>query len=312
MATFAIPIFFFFSGYLFFKTGKISPDVYLGKIGRRLQSLFIPYILWNLLYLLLAIIVGLFTNRMPILGIPMDQMTFLDGLKAFWNIAWSGGTTIAAPIAVPLWFVRDLMVVMVCAPIVYLVVKWFIILSGKRPIERYLLFIAVVFAFGYWPDITGLNADGWLFFSYGAYFGIRKKEFIVAMKPYALPTFIILVLLIVIEQWWPTTFVYRMEHVVALIFTISFTTNMILAGTFYVKDMGLSISSTFVFAFHYLVLGSIVALIGWGVTSPYSWWLALIIYFLSITLTVFICLLVYWLMRTRLPLTTYILMGGRR
>ena len=312
IAPIANSFFFFISGYLFFKTGQFALDIYLKKLFRRMQSLFVPYLLWNLIYLLLAIIVGLFSARVPILGIPFDQMSFTDGLKAFWNISLiEGGSAITAPIAVQFWFIRDLMVTMICSPLIYFLVNWFIILAGKRPLVRYLLFVAVIYALGYFPQITGLNPECLLFFSYGAYFGIRKKEFIVAMLPYALPAAIVLGIFILLEQWWPCEFVYRMEYVVGLVFGMSLTTMMVRAGTWYV-NMTLSTGSFFIFAYHYLFLGFVVRFLSSGIFVPHSSWLAILIYLLSVTLTVLLGLLLYWLMRTRLPFTTYILMGGRR
>ena len=312
IAPIANPFFFFIAGYLFFKTGQFSVDIYIKKLIRRLQSLFVPYVLWNLLYLLLAIIIGLFTSKVPILDIPFDKMSFTDGLKAFWNIAEiEGGSSITSPIAVQFWFVRDLMVVMLCSPVIYFLVKWFIKLSGKRPIVRYLLFVAIVYAFGWWPSIIGFNPMCWLFFGYGAYYGIKRKEFIVAMLPYALPAAILLAILIGIEQWLPCEFIYNMENVVGLIFGMSLTTIMVRAGTWYV-NMTLANGSFFIFAYHYMLLGFVVKLLGSGIFVPQSGWLAILIYLLSVAVVVLIGLLLYWLMRTRLPFTTYILMGGRR
>ena len=312
IAPIANPFFFFISGYLFFKTGHFSADIYVKKLIRRMQSLLVPYLLWNFLYLLLAIIIGLFTNKVPILQIPMDKMTFLNGLKAFWNISLiPGGSTIAGPIAVQFWFIRDLLVAMLFSPVIYLAIKGFILLSGRRPLMRYLLFTAIVFTFGYWPDVVGFNPECWLFFAYGAYYGIRRKEFIVAMLPYALPAFILLLVIIGIEHWAPCEFIYRMEYVVGLVFGMSFTTMMVRAGTWYV-NMTLSNGAFFIFAYHYLVLGFVVMLFSSGMIVPHSWWLALLFYFLSVALVVALGLVLYWLMRTRMPFTTYILMGGRR
>ena len=312
IAPLAYLIFFFIAGYLFFKTGKFSADIYIKKLARRSFSLLMPFVLWNILYLLLCIIIGLFTGNVPILGIPFDNMSFADSIKSFWSIALiPEGNNIAAPIAIQFWFVRDLMVVMVLSPLVYFAIKLFIILGGKRPLVRYLLFMAVIFAIGYWPDITGLNPDAFLFFGYGAYYGIRKKEFIVAMLPYTLPTFIVLCLLVVIEIFLPCTFIYRMEYVVALVFGLSLTTIMVRAGTWYV-NMTLANGSFFIFAYHYMLLGPIVALLSQEWITPHSSWLALLIYFLALAIVVVVGLLLYWLMRTRLPFTTFILMGGRR
>ena len=312
IAPIAVPIFFFISGYLFFKTGMFSLDLWLKKLTRRFQSLFMPYLLWNLLYLILAIIIGLFISKVPILGIPFSELSWSDALKAFWNIALiKDGSTITAPIAIQFWFIRDLMVAMVFAPVIYFAVNLFIYISGKRPLVRYLLFCAIIFAFGYWPDITGFNSECWLFFAYGAYFGIKKKEFIVAMLPYALPAFILLVILIIIEQYLPCEFVYRMECVSGLVFIMSLTTMMVRSGTWYV-NMTLANSSFFIFSYHYMLLGFIVMILGSGVIPPYNDYLALFIYLFSVALVVGIGLLLYWLMRTRLPFITYILMGGRR
>ena len=312
VAPIVIPVTFFISGYLFFKTGQFTLDIYVSKLIRRIQSLFVPYLLWNLLYLLLAIIIGLFASKVPIIGIPFDDLSFTDALKAFWSIALiPSGNTIAAPIAVQFWFVRDLMVAMVCSPIIYFAVKWFIRLSGRRPLVRYICFLVILFAIGYCPQFTGINPDGWLFFAYGAYFGIKKKEFIVAMLPYALPSFIVLAIIIGIEQFAPFEFVYRLEYVVGLIFVISLTTVMVRAGTWYV-NMTLSNGSFFIFSYHYMVLGFLIWLFGSGIITPHNTWLALLFYVLAVAVVVFLGLLFYWLMRTRLPFITYILMGGRR
>ncbi len=312
IAPIVFPVSFFIAGFLFFKTGQFSFDIYIKKLIHRFQSLLVPFLLWNLLYLILAIIVGFFTGKIPILDIPVDDLTFMSGLKSFWDVSLiPGASKITAPIAVQFWFLRDLMVAMVCSPLIYFAVKWFNLLSGRRPLVRYLLFLAIIFALGFCPQLPGLNPDGWLFFAYGAYFGIRKKEFIVAMLPYVIPSLIVLGALIGLEQLIPCEFIYRMEYVVGLIFVISLTTVMVRAGTWYV-NMTLSNGSFFIYCYHYMVLGFLVWLLGSGVIPPYSSWVAMLIYVLAVVIVVFLGLLFYWLMRTRLPFITYFLMGGRR
>ncbi len=312
IAPIALPLFFFISGYLFFKTGLFSIDIWLKKLTRRFQSLFMPYVLWNLLYLILVIIIGLFTSEVPILGIPISDMSWSDVFKSFWNIALiENGSTITAPVAIQFWFIRDLMVAMVFAPVIFFAISLFIRISGKRPLVRYLLFLAIIYAFGYWPEIVGFNADCWLFFAYGAYFGIKKKEFIVAMLPYAFPALILLVLLIITEQYLPCEFVYRLENVTGLVFIMSLTTMMVRSGTWYV-NMTLANASFFIFSYHYMVLGFIIMLLSSGVIPPFNDYLALFIYLFSVALVVGLGLFLYWLMRTRMPFITYILMGGRR
>ena len=313
IAPMVCPLFFFISGYLFFKTGFFTADVYVKKLTRRFLSLFVPFLLWNLLYLVLVIIIGLFSSQVPILGIPIEQMSFINGLKAMWNMALiPGGNSLAAPVCVPFWFVRDLMVTVILSPLIYWAVTFFIRISGKKPLVRYILFTAIVFGIGFIPSLSGLNPESWLFFAFGAYFAIKKKEFIVAMLPYAVPMLITLVILIILEQWMPCEFIYHLEQVVTVIFVISFTTMMVRSGTWYVNDMTLSHASFFLFASQYMFLGPIVMLLGSGFLMPHNSILAIVIYIVPVILTTVLGLILYWLMRTRLPFITYLLMGGRR
>ena len=50
LPTFAVPLFFALSGYLFFyKVSAFSLDCYVGKVRRRMLTLAVPYLLWNLI-----------------------------------------------------------------------------------------------------------------------------------------------------------------------------------------------------------------------------------------------------------------------
>lgn len=312
IAPIANPFFFFIAGYLFFKSGAFSINLYIKKLIRRFQSLFVPYMLWNLLYLIIVLVAGLFLANRPVIHKAVGDMAFTDWLMAFWNIgAINGDGSIKAPVAIQFWFIRDLMIVMLFSPLVYLLVNAFIKLGGKRPIVRWLFFLAIIFAFNYWPDIVGLNPDCWLFFGFGAYYSIKKKEFIVAMMPYMIPAAICLVLLIVLEQFWASDFLYRVEYVIGLVFGMSLTTNMVRSGTWYV-NMTLSNASFFIFAYHSLLLGLLMPLFQSGLLKPYNDVLAIVYYLLTVTILVVVGLVLYKLMRKHLPFITYLLMGGRR
>lgn len=96
----AMPTFFVMSGYLFFaNVTEWNAKTYLGKLRRRVKTLLIPYIVWNLL---MAIKLKTFS---------------LNIFWAFWTEAgkqtdWVGNEQLmTAPVNMPLWFLRDLMVV---------------------------------------------------------------------------------------------------------------------------------------------------------------------------------------------------------
>ena len=46
----AVPLFFFISGFLFFKEGYLDSDLYLKKLKSRVHTVLIPYLLWNIIY----------------------------------------------------------------------------------------------------------------------------------------------------------------------------------------------------------------------------------------------------------------------
>lgn len=52
MANVSVPVFFLISGYYFFKGEELGKDVYLSKLKKRIRTLLLPYLLWNLLPML--------------------------------------------------------------------------------------------------------------------------------------------------------------------------------------------------------------------------------------------------------------------
>jgi len=135
----AMPMFFFISGYLFFaNVEKWDKRTYLEKIKRRIKSLLIPYILWNLL---MAVKLKAFS------------------ISIFWE-----------PANMPLWFLRDLIVVSMLTPIIYIGVKklgWWI-----------LVLLLPLYATGIWAIQPGPTPYALCFFTLGALMGIKKMNII--------------------------------------------------------------------------------------------------------------------------------------
>lgn len=131
----AMPTFFVMSGFLFFaNVEKFNKEIYWQKIGRRVKTLLIPYIIWNLL-------------------MAVKLKTF--NLSIFWM-----------PANMPLWFLRDLMIVSLLTPIIYIGVKKL----------NYWLFVLLlpIYLTGIWAIQPGLNPYAICFFTLGAYLSIRR------------------------------------------------------------------------------------------------------------------------------------------
>ena len=116
LAVFAVPIFYFISGFLFFHgVSKISEC--FPKIKRRITTLLIPYIIWNIIffswYILLAIIPGIssFDN-----GDVLSNVSLSDPIGTFLFF-------FIKPVGFHLWFLRDLILFVVLSPMLYVLIR---------------------------------------------------------------------------------------------------------------------------------------------------------------------------------------------
>ncbi len=170
LPTFAVPLFFAISGYLFFlNQEKFSWRWYVEKMRRRLYTLFIPYVSWN------VIAFALYGLKDIGAGQALHQPL---SLNMFWGCTqvgqivtnWLGCHVLAgtAPVQEPLWFVRDLMVIVLCSPLLYALLRYLKWVG--------LALVAIVYYAGVWPNIGGMTFIGVWFFSLGAWCGIRKYD----------------------------------------------------------------------------------------------------------------------------------------
>lgn len=171
-----IPVFFIISGYLFFaNVDKWNVAIYKEKMLRRTKHLLVPYLIWNLL---MAVKLKTFSW----------SMFWVHWASAGRQIDWFGQEQLmTAPANMPLWFLRDLMVVSLLTPIIYILVRklgWWLI--GMLTI----LYLSGVCAF-----IPGLSAYAVCFFTFGAFLSIRKMDLIESLKRFEWPAYILSVLL---------------------------------------------------------------------------------------------------------------------
>lgn len=154
-------VFFFISGFLFFlNTNGFTLSQYKEKLRRRVATLLVPYILWNIVFFVLH-------SAKSILAAPSDCTT-TDAIaplrtfpSAFWNYAD------LCPADLPLWFVRDLIVVVLFTPLIHAFAK------GRRAF----IFIPLLFAWLWflpqWRAV-GVNPQAFLYFSLGAAFTLNR------------------------------------------------------------------------------------------------------------------------------------------
>lgn len=148
-------LFMSISGYLFYQNITIpSKEIWIQKYKSRFKSLFIPYIIWNILFIL----------QMAILQYnPLTSSWISSGINSFissGSILHSMWLIFTHPANLPLWFVRELMVIVVFTPLIYYIICK----------NYYIILIIVLFLLGWKLQF----AFCLLFFVIGGIFAIKK------------------------------------------------------------------------------------------------------------------------------------------
>jgi len=174
----AVPAFFLISGYLFFANVRTwDMGVYRRKVISRVRSLLLPYLLWNLL---MAVKLGQFSWDM--------LWAYVD--KAGMQTDWLGHENwMTAPVNMPLWFLRDLMVVTLLTPVIYPVLRrWGHWVMAVLTV----CYLSGIGAFA----VAGLSMHAVYFFSLGAYVSIRRKDLTATMVRYETTAYAVSLLLV--------------------------------------------------------------------------------------------------------------------
>ncbi len=156
--------FLVFAGFLFFREGPVSLAEYQRKLRCRFYTLLVPYLAWNFIAVLLLCAPP--AGKYFLLG-PKDVTFSPLNLEALGR--WFAGWPIY-PADAPLWFVRDLLFLVVVAPLFAMIPNW-----ARR------LCLATLFCYwlrGPWEIVPGgiPRAFSVFFFSVGAWMGINRTR----------------------------------------------------------------------------------------------------------------------------------------
>lgn len=186
LTAFAVPLFFIISGYLFFlRTERLDGKRYVEKLKRRVGTLLIPYLTWNMLAFVLYLIQDLWKGD--------GGTSIAFGADIFWNVNVVGaarenlfgitGSPTTGPILLPLWFVRDLIVLSLLSPLFYYLFKRLGVCG--------LLLLAVVYYLQLWPNYLGISFKGAWFFGLGAWLSLKRMDLPSRLRPLTVPILIV-------------------------------------------------------------------------------------------------------------------------
>ena len=199
----AVPAFFMISGYLFFRNLEDwKYPVWKDKLKKRVYSLLIPYLLWNIIALLGFIITrkaGQIINGND----PVDLISLLNErgwIRILWDRCLYGAvhpaTTNLFGIAVgsgtpmnePTWFIRDLMVVILFTPLIHFLIRK----TGRL----FILVTGILFCLDLWIPLPGFSSKSFFLFSIGAWFSINGKSMLDCFKRFRTTGYVLSLLLL--------------------------------------------------------------------------------------------------------------------
>ena len=290
----AVPCFFFVSGYLFFSgMQEWNWQGYMRKLKKRVRTLFVPYVLWNLLA---AVVIYLFSVWKTVKE-GSAPVTFAEHISG-WGGLWDAHTSFDGP----LWFIRHLMLLCLFSPLVWWLVKHFgLFWIGACT-------VALIFSSSF---------EGICTFSAGAFFQISGKNILREFGRIRIPAYILSVLFLSgIMLFYENTALYLVFRGLFIICGIVSAFNLVSAGLgagkLKVRPL-LGQSSFFIFAAHNIIILHEIAkwvvlhLIPGAGTELYN----CIDLFLRPTIAVLICVFLYWLMSKVAPGLLALLTGGR-
>lgn len=199
--SFVVPTFFIFSGYLFVWNISEYNNWYREKLKKRVKTLLIPYVLWNLIALLLDYI------KYSKGG--LSWINYSD--TTCWQVIYNAFIDYK-PINLPLWYIRDLIILIVISPILYKFIK-------GHPTAIILIIVL------YFADLKPFIVDpiAITFFSIGMFLGIHHRNLIVH-RNFSIILFCLTILSLIIHKMLDVSFAfncYRIMMPFIFIFAIS-------------------------------------------------------------------------------------------
>lgn len=301
LATVSVPLYFLLAGYLFFFGFQSTPDQFRRKLINRARTLLVPLVFWNVLCLgLLALaqsdrdLESFFSGRSE----PISRFSALDYVNAIFGVT-------AHPIAFQFWFIRDLIVLALLSPLIYVLVK-------KVPLIFLSLLAIRWFSGSTAWTVPFLSREAMFFFCMGSFLALNQ------MNP------------LMLDQAWRLTLIYvpwsildaltKSEvfnnpiHKTAELLGVAFAfccTRWVRHSPSWTRGLiGLSSASFFVFAAHEPLL-TVVRKLSYHFLRPSGNLGIAFLYFADPIAVTVVCLSTYFICAWRSPAFTRIITGGR-
>ncbi|MCD8261785.1 MAG: acyltransferase [Bacteroides sp.] len=288
----------------FYKTNFTRP-VYYQKLRKRMWTLLVPYLFWNILCLVFYYM----AFRLPILSAWFQgaDYNFNYILSALWG-KMDEQSNMTYPIAYQFWFIRDLMVCVVISPLLFRFVTK----------TRYygVILLGICWYLGYYLPYIGLRGFSTIaifFFTFGAWFSIHCKNVLDIFRKLKYWPFLyipVAILDLCTKREIYNLYIHHAGILLGIIVCFTGTAYLLEKGKIHIIPF-LSSASFFVFAVHDPWLLMQIRKILFKLIRPESDMVLTLLYFGVVVLVIAIALGTYYLLRRYLPRFTAFITGGR-
>lgn len=292
-----VPAFFVISGYLFFyKNTDFNMNVYKKKLNKRCYSLLLPFLLWTLIDFVYLSIKALASNGLPfdISSFPREMLT----LRIFWDYTPTG-----FPLHAPLWYVRNLLIMMLISPLLHYILKRHI--SAVLSVTLFCILYFLSSSQTIWTSMV-LSL---FFFSVGAAFSLHRN--IIQTYYFRICQFIIPLSAITIILCYLDILPHK-------IFTITGMAGCFMISNIIIKRTGIRIyrplveSSFFIYCFHtFLIVALTMFILRLLIPDNSMSGLILLRYLMAPIIIYLICAAIFLALKKMCPNILSLLSGGR-
>lgn len=314
----SVPIYFFIAGYVFFLCQRFDLATYKHKLRNRFKSLFIPYIIWNLLTVALYAF-----KQLPVFSglrataVSTWHFSWRSFLSAFWM--YDGGLTpdglhaanvhAVFPIDQPLWFLRDLMILALCSPLLYY------LLRRLKAVLLWALGVAWMACDQFYLGYPNAIVTATFFFSWGAYMSINQKDILHYFGKYfklslwLYPALAVCCFLLLHVDIRMADFVKSLNVIAGLFFAYNLAAWLIRRGKCRVH-IGLASAGFFIYVAHYLICLRVLKIL-FILFRPSSGIGACMLFLLTIVVVVAALLCVFMLLQRLAPRFLKVIAGRK-
>lgn len=238
-------------------------------------------------------------------------------LSLFWDVnVWAEDRTnllgmltpMTGPIDLPLWFLRDLIVVTVLTPFVYGFVK--------HTRHYGILLLALAYISGVWPNLSGFNITAVFFFSTGAYFSIHGKNLVMECQCVRMASYIAAIAFLLPSIWLdgrntPVGYILYPFYIISgVCAAFNLAADLLRKGKTKVHPL-LAQSTFFIYALHTIVVLAACNFLVQHLLSGEHPLIQTIAYLLTPLLCVSACLGIFLFLKRFMPKILGILTGNR-